>query len=122
MSFDIFDKKETLTTSESQSVVKDLKAELEKVKNDIKNRGAVQVGVEFLETKKDLLQSKLDDLLKKGGVITEEDYNDTYAIIRSKEEKELKDLYKKANKRVFIYIGVAVLAYVGIYLLIKNKK
>lgn len=120
MNLDIFDKKETLTTSESQSVVKDLKAELERVKYDIKNRGAVQVGVDFLESKRDLLQSKLDDLLKKGGVITEEDYNDTYAIIRSKEEKELKDLYKKANKRI-VYLAIGVIAIVAIYLISKRK-
>jgi hypothetical protein len=84
---------ENLTTSESQAVVKDLKLELEKVKKDIQSRG----------------------------VITEEDYNDTYKIIRSKKENELKNLYKKANRRVVLFFGIAVATIVGIYLITKKK-
>lgn len=120
-SADIEKQSENLTTSESQAVVKDLKLELEKVKNDIANRGVANVGLDFLNTKKDILQSKLNELLKKGGVITEEDYNDTYKIIRSKEENELKNLYKKANRRVVLFFGIAVATIVGIYLLTKKK-
>lgn len=111
---------ERLTNTESQAVVKDLKLELEKVKNDIKSRGATKVGLDFLNSKKDILQSKLNELLKKGGVITEEDYNDTYKIIRSKQENELKGLYKKANRKV-IFFGLAVITLVGIYLITKKK-
>lgn len=111
---------ERLTNTESQAVVKDLKVELEKVKNDIKSRGATNVGLDFLNSKKDILQSKLNELLKKGGVITEEDYNDTYKIIRSKQENELKGLYNKANRKV-IFFGLAVIALVGIYLITKKK-
>jgi len=111
---------ERLTNTESQVVVKDLKLELEKVKNDIKNRGVTNVGLDFLNSKKDILQSKLNELLKKGGVITEEDYNDTYKMIRSKEENELKGLYKKGNRRV-ILLGLAIITLVGIYLFTKKK-
>jgi len=112
---------EKLTNTESQAVVKDLKLELEKVKNDIANRGITNVGIDFLNTKKDVLQNKLNELLKKGGVITEEDYNDTYKIIRSKEENELKNLYKKANRRVVLFFGIAIATIVGIYLISKKK-
>jgi len=111
---------ERLTNTESQAVIKDLKLELEKVKNDIKNRGVTNVGLDFLNSKKDILQSKLNELLKKGGVITEEDYNDTYKMIRSKEENELKGLYKKGNRRV-ILLGLAIITLVGIYLFTKKK-
>ena len=121
MSLDIFEKKEPLTTSESQTVVKDIKSEIEKIKKEIDARGATAVGVDFLQSKKDLLQNKLNELLKKGRLITEEDYNETYQIIRSKKEQELKTLYNKANKRVITFIGIAVLVYVGIYLLVKKK-
>ena len=120
-SVEIEKQSESLTTSESQAVVKDLKLELEKVKKDIESRGIGNVSIDFLNTKKDFLQSKLNELLKKGGVITEEDYNDTYKIIRSKEEKELKNLYKKANRRVVIFFGLAIATIVGIYLLSKKK-
>ena len=120
-SVEIEKQSESLTTSESQAVVKDLKLELEKVKKDIQSRGIGNVSIDFLNTKKDFLQSKLNELLKKGGVITEEDYNDTYKIIRSKEENELKNLYKKANRRVVIFFGLAIATIVGIYLLSKKK-
>ncbi len=120
-SIEIEKQSENLTTSESQAVVKDLKLELEKVKNDIANRGVANVGLDFLNTKKDILQSKLNELLKKGGVITEEDYNDTYKIIRSNKENELKNLYKKANRRVGLFFGIAVATIIGIYLLSKKK-
>lgn len=111
---------ERLTNTESQAVVRDLKLEIEKVKNDIKSRGATNVGLEFLNSKKDILQSKLNELLKKGGVITEEDYNNTYKIIRSKEENEIKVLYKKGNRRVILF-GLAIITLVGIYFITKKK-
>ena len=120
-SVEIEKQSESLTTSESQAVVKDIKLELEKIKKDIESRGIGDVSIDFLNTKKDFLQSKLNELLKKGGVITEEDYNDTYKIIRSKEENELKNLYKKANRRVVIFFGLAIATIVGIYLLSKKK-
>lgn len=120
-SVEIEKQSEKLTNTESQAVVKDLKLELEKVKNDIANRGITNVGLDFLNTKKDVLQNKLNELLKKGGVITEEDYNDTYKIIRSKEENELKNLYKKANRRVVLFFGIAIATIVGIYLISKKK-
>ena len=120
-SVEIEKQSEKLTNTESQAVVKDLKLELEKVKNDIANRGITNVGLDFLNTKKDVLQNKLNELLKKGGVITEEDYNDTYKIIRSKEENELKNLYKKANRRLVLFFGIAIATIVGIYLISKKK-
>ena len=120
-SIEIEKQSEKLTNTESQAVVKDLKLELERVKNDIANRGITNVGLDFLNTKKDVLQNKLNELLKKGGVITEEDYNDTYKIIRSKQENELKNLYKKANRRVVLFFGIAVATIVGIYLISKKK-
>ena len=120
-SVEIEKQSESLTTSESQAVVKDIKLELEKIKKDIESRGIGNVSIDFLNTKKDFLQSKLNELLKKGGVITEEDYNDTYKIIRSKEENELKNLYKKANRRVVIFFGLAIATIVSIYLLSKKK-
>lgn len=120
-SVEIEKQSEKLTNTESQAVVKDLKLELEKVKNDISNRGITNVGLDFLNTKKDILQNKLNELLKKGGVITEEDYNDTYKIIRSKEENELKNLYKKANRRLVLFFGIAIATIVGIYLISKKK-
>ncbi len=112
---------ETLTSSEGQKVVQDLKVAINNINTEIKNSGVLNTSVQFLESKKDLLKNKLNDLLKKGGVINEDDYNESYDIIRAKEEKELKDLFKKSNRRVIMILGLGVLLSIGIYLLIKKK-
>jgi hypothetical protein len=112
---------ETLTSSEGQKVVQDLKVAINNINTEIKNSGVLNTSVQFLESKKDLLQNKLNELLKKGGVINEEDYNDSYTIIRAKEEKELTDLYKRGNRRVIMVIGGAVLLAIGIYIITKRK-
>jgi hypothetical protein len=113
--------KEPLTISETQSVVNDLKSELQRVQNEIKSKGAVNTAVDFLQNKQSTLQSKINDLLKKGGIITEEDYNESYLIIRSNKEGELKNLYKKSNTKLFTYIGIGVILVVG-YLYFNRKK
>lgn len=112
---------ETLTSSEGQKVVEDLKVAINNVKAEIKTKGALGTGIDFLEQKKDLLQNKLNDLLKKGGIINEDDYNESYEMIRAREEKELKDLFKRGNRRVALFFGLAVAIAVGVYIYTKKK-
>lgn len=113
---------ETLTRGEAQVVINDLNKELERVKIAIKNGGILGGSITILENKKVLIQDKLDDLLKKGGLITEEDYNESYYIIKAKEQKELDDLRKKAKTHLFIYIGIAILAITTLFYIKKNEK
>lgn len=113
--------KETLTRGEAQVVLADLNKELEKIKAEIKNRGVFGGTLEVLQQKGDLIQKKLDDLLKKGGLITEEDFNDAYNLIRANSERELVELQRKASKNLYLYIGGAIAFGVIIYLLIREK-
>lgn len=113
--------KETLTRGEAQVVLADLNKELEKIKAEIKNRGVFGGTLEVLQQKGDLIQKKLDDLLKKGGLITEEDFNDSYNLIRANSERELIELQRKASKNFYLYIGGVIALSVVIYLLIKEK-
>lgn len=113
--------KETLTRGEAQVVLADLNKELEKLKTEIKNRGVLGGAVEVLQEKSDLIQKKLDELLKKGGLITEEDFNESYNLIRAKSQQELVDLRSKAQKNFYLYLGGVIALGVVVYLLIRKK-
>ena len=112
---------ETLTRGEGQIVLDDIKKEIKRLDALIKEKKIVGATVEVLDEKKELLQKQIDNILKKGGIITEEDYNKSYNIIRGQEEKELLDLSKKAKRRIvmFALIGVGIIA--TYYLLAKKK-
>jgi len=111
---------ETLTRGEAQVVVTDLKKELEDIKNRIKSGGALPTAVEELKKRQDKIQNKLNEILKKGGLITEEDFNDAYNLIRNKERKELLDLSKKASTRMIIF-GVLLVGAV-VYFIVNKRK
>ena len=113
--------KETLTRGEAQVVIADLNKELERLKSEIKNRGVFGGAFEVLLEKSDLIQNKLEDLLKKGGLITEEDFNESYNLIRAKSQQELVDLRKKASKNFYLYLGGFIALGVVVYLLIRKK-
>jgi hypothetical protein len=114
--------KETLTRGESQIVFDDIKKEIDRVQRAIKDKKVGDYTIEILQAKKDSLQEHLNKLLRKGGAITEEDYNKAYIIIKAKEEKEILDLRNKARRRVVIYGLFALTAIMlGIYLIKKNK-
>jgi hypothetical protein len=112
---------ETLTRSEGQIVLDDIKKEIKRIEGLIRDKKVGGATIEILDEKKTKLQVEIDKILKKGGVITEEDYNKAYNLIRGQEEKELLDLSQKAKDRMILYaiVGIGVVA-AYIYL-IKKK-
>lgn len=113
--------KETLTRGEAQVVLSDLNKELERLKAEIKNRGVFGGALEVLQDKSILIQKKLNELLKKGGLITEEDFNDSYNLIRAKSQQELLDLKNKASRNFYLYLGGFIALGIIVYLLIRKK-
>ena len=105
-----------------QIVFDDIVKEIDKVKKAIKQKNIGDYTIGTLELKKNALQEQLDKLLKKGGLITEEDYNDSYNLIKAKEEQDILASFKKSKRgfTMFVLVGVALI--VGIYLLSKNDK
>ena len=73
-----------------------------------------------LITRKDLLQDKLNQILAKGGVISTQDRNDTYELIRQAKEQSVADMYKSDRKRLVITLVVGAIAIYGIYYAIKK--
>lgn len=112
---------EPLTQGERQVVFDDIKKEIKRLQDLIKQKKVFGAALDVAEEKKVLLQQQLDLLLKKGGVITEDDYNKTYNIIRAKEQKELLDLRDKAKRRLLTWAIVGVGIIVAYILLVKKK-
>ena len=113
---------ETLTRGEAQVVFTDLKNEIESVRNQIKSKGVLGGSLDILQSKQNTLQDYLNELLKKGGLITEEDYNKAYSIIKKDKKSELDSLQKKGNQRLLIVGGLIVLAVAGYFIYKKYKK
>lgn len=113
---------ETLTRGEAQNVMSNLKDELRNIRSSIKSEGIFSTSLDFLKSKEKLIQDKLNDIMKKGGVVTEDDYNDTFNLIRAKSEKEILNLKKRAVTDLYVFVGIAIAVGVTIYLLLKNDK
>lgn len=113
---------ETLTRGEAQVVFTDLKNEIENVRNQIKSKGVLGGALDALQSKQNVLQDYLNDLLKKGGLITEEDYNKAYSLMKVEKKAELDTLQKKGNQRIMIVGGLVILAVVGYFIYKKYKK
>ena len=112
---------EPLTRGEGQIVLDDIKKEIKRIENLIKDKKVTGATVQILDEKKSMLQSQLDKILKKGGIITEEDYNDAYNTIKGKEEKELLDLKDKAKRRLVMW-GLLGVGLIAAYIILTKKK
>jgi hypothetical protein len=112
---------EPLTQGEKQVVFDDIKKEIARIEALIKQKKVSGAALDLVEEKKSMLQQQLDLLLKRGGIITEDDYNKTYNIIRAKEQKELLDLRDKAKRRLIMWglLGVGIIV---VYVLLVKKK
>jgi hypothetical protein len=100
----------TNSTNTQLSIVDELRSQLTSVKDRIKEEGVSKVVFDELTSSAKLLQNKLDELLAKGGVITQSDINDAYDVIKQAKRKELDNIDKKVRKKTIVYIGLGVLA------------
>ena len=112
---------EPLTQGEKQVVFDDIKKEIQRLEALVKQKKVVGAALDLAEEKKSMLQQQLDLLLKKGGIITEDDYNKTYNIIRAQEQKELLDLRDKAKRRLIMWSILGIGIIVAYVLLVKKK-
>ena len=102
-------------------VVGDLKTELQKIRENLNREGAFSVISDELKKRETDIQSKISEILKKGGIITEEDYNEAYNLIRTKSQKELIDLNQKRKTSMLVF-GILVLGVVAYFITKKMAK
>jgi hypothetical protein len=71
-------------------------------------------------TNKGELQNRLNNLLQKNGVISQQDFNDTYELIRRSKEEAIKNMYVQDKNRTLRTIIIGGAFAFGIYYLLKR--
>ena len=108
-------------TNTQLSIIDQLKGQINVIKDKIKSGELSTEVFDTLSSGAKLLQSKLDSLLQKGGLYTQSDVNDAYASMQEVQRKTLELEALKSKYRIYVYMGVALLIGVGIYLYAKKK-
>ena len=71
-------------------------------------------------TNKDELQTRLNNLLQKNGVVSQNDFNDTYDLIRKSKEDAVRQMYVQDKNRTLRTILIGGAFALGIYYLLKR--
>jgi hypothetical protein len=71
-------------------------------------------------TNKGELQTRLNNLLQKNGVISQQDFNDTYDLIRKSKQDAVENMYVQDKHRTMRTIIIGGIFAFGIYYLLKK--
>lgn len=111
-----------LNQQESQSVVNQLRSRLAEIKDSIKQSGLTTTVFNELTTNAKQIQNKLDEILRRGGVVTEEDKNEAFEILERQRKEELQKMFKKNNIRAAVIILGSILVLGGLFYYVKKRK
>lgn len=112
---------ETLTPQESQKVIDTLNAEYRQVSDSIKKSGLVGTAASLLDVKRTEIQDLITSIMKKGGIITEDDYNKAYELVRKQKQDEINKLRKQQKRNLAIAAALLVVMGAALYFY-KRKK
>ena len=111
-----------LTPEKKSLLVDEINQELNSANQALKKGTTKIANTTLIETSKKALQSILNDLFSKKGVITPDETNKALeAINQSKKARLQSDFYGSIKKSTIIVIG-AIAVIVGIYFYTKNKE
>lgn len=103
------------------TIIDDIKAKLTDIKDKLKSGNISEVVFTELTSGAKTLQSTLDDLLRKRGILTQSDVNDAYEVLQDYKRKELENEAKKSQRKFIIYTLLIVGIGVGAYMYFKRK-
>lgn len=110
-----------LTPEKKSLLVDEINQELNSVNQALKKGGAKLANSSLVQTSKNVLQSILNDLFSKKGVITPDETNKALeAINQSKKARLQSDFYSSIKTSTIILVGLVGVA-IGIYFYTKNK-
>lgn len=112
---------EPLTQTESQDLINKISDEIKRLNASLKTDGAINTTINYLLEKKDLLQQKLNVLLKQGRLLTEEDFNSVSMMLKNKQADLTSTFQKGVNNRNLLLAGGVVIV-IGLILYYKNRK
>jgi hypothetical protein len=110
-----------LTPEKKSLLVDEINQELNSVNQALKSGGNKLANTSLVQTSKSVLQSILNDLFSKKGVITPDETNKALeAINQSKKARLQSDFYGSIKNSTIVIIGFIGVA-IGIYYYTKNK-
>ena len=100
----------------AQQVVSQLSTEIINIKDKLKDEKLSDYAFSELSKNAKYLQDKIDNILKKGGLVTKDDVADAYTALQETKRKEL----KKLSRRMVINISGGLVAIVGAIIVINR--
>jgi hypothetical protein len=103
------------------NIIDQLKSKINDIKDKIKS-GEISEGMfAKLTSKAKDLQTTLDGLLAKKGILTQSDVNNAYEVLQDYKRKELEAEAMKSKRKLIIYTLAIVGVGVGAYMYFKRK-
>ena len=103
------------------SVVDELKNELGRLKDKLKNSQIKQDVFDTVTASAKIIQNKLNELIGKAGGITQSDVDDAYETLKKTKQDEFDKIQKKSRRKILLYVGLGLVAGSLIYILAKKK-
>jgi hypothetical protein len=110
-----------LTPEKKPLLAEQINKELNSINDVLKKAGNSEAKKASILGYRKILQSELDNLLNKRGVITPEETNNTLNKIKESKKARLESDFLSGIKTYSIIIGVFIAAGIGIYMYTKNK-
>ena len=104
------------------SVVAEIQKKITDIKERIKEEGVSSAVFGELSNYAKTLQDKLDELLSKGGLLTQSDVNDAYKTLQDVQREELARMQRKSQGKLIRIFLVFSLVVIGAYALTKRMK
>lgn len=111
-----------ITNNERQSVVNQLNARLSEIKDKIKEEGVSTALFDELTANAKDIQTKLDNIFRKGGLLTEREKNEAIAMLEEQKKAELKKQYRRTTTRTIAIVLVGALIIAGLFTYVKKTK
>jgi hypothetical protein len=108
--------------AEAGQIINELKNRLTEIKDKIKQGGLNNTVFDELTKNAKAIQSKLDDILRKGGLLSDKDKADAYKFLQEQEKQEMRKRYRKDLFKTVVKIALIAGVFGGIIYYIKKKK
>lgn len=103
------------------SIVDELTSKLTDIKDSMKKEGVTTTAFNQLSLSAKSIQAKIDELLSKGGILTQSDINDGYIVLQNAKRSELENESKKANRKTLAYVMIGVVLITTLFIITKKK-
>jgi hypothetical protein len=105
-----------------QAIIDQLKSEINIIKDNLKEEGISTDKFDLLTKSAKILQDKLEQVMNKGGILTEKEKQDVYTTIQNTKRGDMAKMSAKSKRNLYLYLGIFVLVGVAIYVYTKKSE